>query len=54
MLLPRQIRIEYLGAIYHWINHGNRREKIFRDNLAFRSLFSGPCEAGVRFRSERG
>jgi hypothetical protein len=29
--MPRQLRIEYEGAIYHVINRGDRREPIFRD-----------------------
>jgi REP element-mobilizing transposase RayT len=31
-LVPRQIRIEYPGAIYHLLNQGDRREAIFRDD----------------------
>ena len=31
-LVPRQIRIEYPGAIYHVLNRGDRREAIFRDD----------------------
>jgi len=30
--MPRQLRIEYRGAIYHVINRGDRREPIFRDD----------------------
>jgi len=29
--MPRQLRIEYPGAIYHVMNRGDRREPIFRD-----------------------
>jgi putative transposase len=29
--MPRQLRIEYEGVIYHVINRGDRREPIFRD-----------------------
>ena len=29
--MPRQLRIEYEGAIYHVINRGDRREPVFRD-----------------------
>ena len=28
--MPRSIRIEYLGAFYHVMARGNRREEIFR------------------------
>ena len=31
--MPRALRIEYPGAIYHVMNRGDRRESIFRDNL---------------------
>jgi REP element-mobilizing transposase RayT len=30
--MPRRLRIEYPGAIYHVINRGDRREDIFRDD----------------------
>ncbi|MBU6402872.1 MAG: transposase [Verrucomicrobia bacterium] len=29
--MPRQLRIEYAGAIYHVMNRGDRRESIFKD-----------------------
>src|SRR5665213_1040420 len=31
-LMPRQIRIEYPGAIYHVLSRGDRRGAIFRDD----------------------
>jgi REP element-mobilizing transposase RayT len=31
--MPRQLRMEYAGAIYHVVNRGDRREDIFRDDL---------------------
>jgi REP element-mobilizing transposase RayT len=31
--MPRQIRIEYPGAIYHVLNRGDRREPIFHDDF---------------------
>jgi putative transposase len=31
--MPRQLRIEYAGAIYHVMNRGDRREPIFHDDL---------------------
>lgn len=37
--MPRQLRIQYEGAIYHLMNRGDRREDIFRDD-ADRSSFS--------------
>lgn len=30
--MPRALRIEYEGAIYHIVNRGDRREPIFRDD----------------------
>ena len=30
--MPRKLRLEYPGAIYHVMNRGNRREDIFRDD----------------------
>lgn len=30
--MPRQLRIQYPGAIYHVMNRGNRRELIFHDD----------------------
>ena len=31
--MPRALRIEYPGAIYHVMNRGDRREPIFRDDV---------------------
>ena len=31
--MPRQLRLEYEGAIYHLLSRGDRREEIFRDDL---------------------
>jgi len=31
--MPRQLRLEYPGAIYHVMNHGDRCEPIFKDAL---------------------
>jgi REP element-mobilizing transposase RayT len=31
--MPRQLRIEYSGAIYHVMNRGDRREPIFQDDF---------------------
>lgn len=36
--MPRQLRLEYEGAIYHLLSRGDRREDIFRDE-ADRSSF---------------
>ena len=31
--MPRQLRIQYEGAIYHLMSRGGRREEIFRDDV---------------------
>ena len=31
--MPRKLRMEYPGAIYHVVNRGDRREDIFKDDL---------------------
>jgi hypothetical protein len=31
--VPRQLRIEYEGAIYHVLNRGERREPVFHDDF---------------------
>src|SRR5580765_2137597 len=36
--MPRQLRIQYEGAIYHLLNRGDRREEIFRDDLDRKSF----------------
>ena len=30
--MPRQLRVEFAGAIYHVMSRGDRREDIFRDD----------------------
>jgi len=30
--MPRNLRVEYPGAIYHLMNCGDRREPIFKDD----------------------
>jgi hypothetical protein len=29
--MARKLRVEYPGAVYHAMNRGDRRERIFRD-----------------------
>ena len=36
--MPRQVRVEYPGAIYHVMARGNHREKIVRDDDGFLKL----------------
>ena len=45
--MPRPLRIEYPGAIYHVINRGNQRQNIFRDDadrLGFVSTLGEACQ----------
>ncbi len=50
--MPRQLRIEYPGAIYHLMNRGDRREAIFRNDTD-RALFLrtlGECCAKTQWQ----
>jgi hypothetical protein len=37
--MPRKLRIEYQGAIYHVMSRGDRREDIFLDDVDRQSRF---------------
>ena len=43
--MPRKLRVEYEGAIYHVMNRGTRREDIFKDDLDRRRFLSTLGEA---------
>ena len=43
--MPRKLRLEYAGAIYHVMNRGDRREEIFRDDTD-RKLFLATLAEG--------
>jgi REP element-mobilizing transposase RayT len=43
--MPRQLRIEYPGAVYHVMNRGDRREPIFCDDLDHKRFLATPAEA---------
>jgi REP element-mobilizing transposase RayT len=43
--MPRALRIEYPGAIYHVLNRGDRREPIFRDDLDHKRFLTTLAEA---------
>src|SRR5260370_5246751 len=45
MVVPRKLRIEYSGAIYHVMNRGNRREDIFIDEQDRRKFLATLEEA---------
>ena len=45
--MPRKLRLEYRGAIYHLINRGDRHEDIFRDDVdrkCFLSTLEQTCQ----------
>ena len=42
--MARKLRVQYLGAIYHVLNRGDRREDIFADD-ADRQRFLGILKA---------
>ena len=68
--MPRALRIEYPGAIYHVMNRGDRRGPIFRDDLDHKRFVatlakvctktdwqftrSASCTASPRITPERG
>lgn len=43
--MPRPLRIEYPGAIYHVMNRGDRREAIYRDDEDCATFLRTPGEA---------
>src|SRR5271155_699128 len=46
--MPRRLRIEFEGAIYHVMARGNARQKIVRDDADRRRLIDGLEQAVVR------
>jgi REP element-mobilizing transposase RayT len=49
--MPRQLRIQYEGAIYHLMSRGDRREEIFRDDVD-RKRFLEALEAVCQKRTD--
>ena len=43
--MPRGLRIQYPGAIYHVLNRGDQREDIFRDDADREKFLSTLSEA---------
>jgi hypothetical protein len=46
--MPRKLRIEYSGAMYHVMSRGDRREKIYLNDVEFsrsrqKQLFRSGC-----------
>lgn len=51
--MPRELRIEYPGAIYHVLNRGDQREDIFldaEDRQRFLSTLEECCRKTVLLR----
>jgi hypothetical protein len=40
--MPRQLRIEYPGAIYHVMSRGNRRQDIYLDDVDRQDFLKTP------------
>jgi putative transposase len=47
--MPRRLRIEFEGAIYHVMARGNARQKIVRDDADRRWLIEGLEHTVVRY-----
>lgn len=43
--MPRRLRLEYAGAIYHAMSRGNRREPIFKDRKDYATFMATLAEA---------
>jgi putative transposase len=43
--MPRQLRVEFAGAIYHLMSRGDRRENIFRDDVDRQDFLKTLAEA---------
>jgi hypothetical protein len=48
--MPRQLRLQYPGAMYHVMSRGDRREKIFLDAVDRQDLRLGCKEADLKSR----
>jgi putative transposase len=46
--MPRQLRMEYPGAIYHVMNRGDRRERIFHDDIDRKQFITTLGEACLK------
>jgi hypothetical protein len=45
VLMPRQLRVEYPGAVYHVMSRGDRREDIFHDDVDRQDFLKTLAEA---------
>lgn len=46
--MPRKVRVEYAGAIYHVMSRGNRRENIFRSDIDRQDFLKTLAEACLK------
>ena len=51
--MPRKLRIQYPGAIYHVMNRGDQREAIFRDDDDRQKPLTTLGEAGMKTEGRR-
>ena len=55
-MVPRKLRIEYPGAVYHVMNRGDQREDIFiddEDRRKFLSTLGERCRKTLREEKNR-
>ena len=45
--MPRQVRIEYSGAMYHVMSRGNRRQDIYLDDVDRQDFLKTLADFGV-------
>jgi putative transposase len=45
VVMPRQLRLQYPGAMYHVMSRGNRREKSFLDDVDRQDFIKTLAEA---------
>jgi len=43
--MPRQVRIQYPGAMYHVMSRGNRRQNIYLDDVDWQDFLKTLAEA---------
>ena len=48
--MARPVRVEYAGALYHVMNRGNRRERVFRTVAEHRLFLDCLAESAAQFR----
>jgi hypothetical protein len=46
--MVRKLRVEYAGAVYHFMNRGHRRELIFKDDADRQRFVETPGEASAK------